>query len=62
MNLEYTYWKEGDWYVGHFDDFPDCETQGKTVEELERMLISLYKDLRLDKKNTVYGKGKLVLA
>jgi len=61
MSLDYTYWKDGDWYVGHFDAYPDYETQGKTLQELEQMLISLYKDLELDKQHTTYGKGKLAL-
>jgi predicted RNase H-like HicB family nuclease len=62
MEFTYTYWREGDWYVGCFDDFPDCETQGKTIEELERMLKALYLDLRLNERETAYGKGKLALA
>jgi len=45
MQLNYIYQKYDDFYVGHLVDFPDYETQGKTLEELEFMLKSLYSDL-----------------
>jgi len=45
MQLNYIYRKYDDFYVGHLVDFPDYETQGKTKEELELMLKSLYSDL-----------------
>jgi len=45
MNLNYVYRQYDDYYVGHLVDFPDYDTQGKTIEELEAMLKSLYADL-----------------
>ena len=45
MQLNYIYQKYDDFYVGHLVDFPDYETQGETIEELEQMLKSLYSDL-----------------
>ena len=45
MQLNYIYRKYDDFYVGHLVDFPDYETQGKTKDELELMLKSLYSDL-----------------
>jgi predicted RNase H-like HicB family nuclease len=59
MELEYTYYKVEDGFlVGWFDDFPEDVTQGKTLEELEEMLIDMYECLNLAK----YRKGKLTLA
>jgi ribosomal 30S subunit maturation factor RimM len=45
MQLNYIYKKYDDFYVGHLVDFPDYDTQGKTLGELEQMLKSLYSDL-----------------
>jgi len=45
MQLNYVYRQFDDYYVGHLIDFPEYDTQGKTIEELELMLKSLYTDL-----------------
>ncbi|MCL2845096.1 MAG: type II toxin-antitoxin system HicB family antitoxin [Chitinivibrionia bacterium] len=47
MQLNYIYTKHDDYYVGHLVDFPEYETQGETIEELEEMLKSLYSDLMI---------------
>jgi predicted RNase H-like HicB family nuclease len=46
MNLSYTYWgaKEGG-YIGFLNQYPDYWTQGNSIEELEKMLASLYGDI-----------------
>jgi predicted RNase H-like HicB family nuclease len=59
MKLNYTYFESDDGFlVGWFDDFPEDTTQGKTLEELEKMLADLYECLNLSK----YHKRTLVLA
>jgi len=45
MQLNYIYKKYDDFYVGHLVDFPEYDTQGETIAELEQMLKSLYSDL-----------------
>ncbi|MDR0447437.1 MAG: type II toxin-antitoxin system HicB family antitoxin [Treponema sp.] len=45
MELDYTYWKDDGWYVGHLDEYPEYTTQGETFEEFEDMLRSLYEDI-----------------
>ena len=45
MNLNYAYRQYDDYYVGHLVDYPEYDTQGKTIGELETMLKSLYADL-----------------
>jgi predicted RNase H-like HicB family nuclease len=43
MNIEYAYWKSNDgWFLGYLNDWPDHWTQGKTIDELEEMLLDLY--------------------
>ena len=46
MQLSYTYWeaKEGG-YIGYLNQYPDYWTQGDSIEELEKMLGSLYRDI-----------------
>jgi len=46
MNLSYTFWeaKEGG-YIGYLNQYPDYWTQGDNIEELEKMLSSLYSDI-----------------
>ena len=45
MQLNYVYRKYDDYFVGYLIDFPEYGTQGKTIDELEEMLKSLYSDL-----------------
>ena len=45
MELNYVYRQYDDYYVGHLVEFPEYDTQGKTIKELEDMLKSLYEDL-----------------
>ena len=45
MHMNYVYRKCDDYYVRHLIDYPKYSTQGKTIEELEEMLKSLYADL-----------------
>ena len=46
MQLSYTYWEaqEGG-YIGFLNQYPDYWTQGDSIEELEKMLASLYSDI-----------------
>ena len=46
MQLSYNYWeaKEGG-YIGYLNQYPDYWTQGDSIEELEKMLCSLYSDI-----------------
>ena len=43
--LKFKYWKDGDFWIGYLEIFPDYQTQGDSEEELEENLIDLYKDL-----------------
>jgi predicted RNase H-like HicB family nuclease len=65
MDVEYTYWKsDGGWFLGYLNDWPDQWTQGKTVKELEEMLLDLY-DLQQQedhKEIPVRRTGKLKVA
>jgi predicted RNase H-like HicB family nuclease len=45
QSLKYVHWQDGEFFLGHFVDYPDYLTQGKSLEELKENLESLYNDL-----------------
>jgi len=45
MKLSYTYWQNDGFYIGHLNEYPEYDTQGKSLAELETMLKSLYEDI-----------------
>lgn len=44
--LKITYWQDGDWWIGYISDYPEYETQGKTLVELKENLLDIYKDIK----------------
>ncbi|MDE3179021.1 MAG: type II toxin-antitoxin system HicB family antitoxin [Acidobacteriota bacterium] len=42
---KFTYWQDGDYYLGFLNDYPDYETQGLSKEELIKSLKDLLADL-----------------
>ena len=40
----FTYWQDGDAWIGFFQDYPDYWTQGKSLADLKKHLKDLYKD------------------
>ncbi len=45
MKLNIVYKKEGEWFIGHIQEYPDYESQGKTVNELGKNLIEIFNDI-----------------
>jgi hypothetical protein len=43
--LGFTYWQDGDAWLGYLDEFPDYTTQGSSLEDLREHLLDLYQDL-----------------
>ncbi len=46
MKINIVYKKENGWFVGHIQEYPDYESQGKTLEELRDNLLEIYDDIR----------------
>jgi predicted RNase H-like HicB family nuclease len=42
--LEFTYWQDGDFYLGYLNEYPDYHTQAFSKEELIENLKDLLKD------------------
>jgi len=51
MELLYTYWKDGSFFVGFLNDYPDDSTQGISLAELEESLIEIYEVKQEEKKH-----------
>jgi predicted RNase H-like HicB family nuclease len=51
MELQYTYWQDGDFFVGFLDDYPDDSTQGVSLAELEEALVEVYEIKQEEKKH-----------
>lgn len=45
INIVYREEEEG-WFVGHIQEYPDYESQGKTLEELRNNLMEIHDDIR----------------
>lgn len=62
MKTTFTYWKDGDQFIGFLDDYPDYQTQGESLEDLKEHLRDLYKDLTADAVPGVRHHAELVIA
>ena len=43
--IQYTFWQDGEFYLGFLNDFPNYQTQAYSKEELLENLKSLLADL-----------------
>ncbi len=42
--VKYTFWQDGDFFIGYLNNYPDYETQGYSKEELIENLMDLFKE------------------
>jgi predicted RNase H-like HicB family nuclease len=59
---KYTYWQDGDYYLGFLNDYPDYQTQGMSKEELVNNLRDLLADLESGQVPYVRKVEELVVA
>ncbi len=45
MEFNIFYKKKKDWFIGHIQEYPDYESQAKTLDELKENLIEIYNDI-----------------
>jgi len=45
MKVDIVYWEDEGVWIGYVKEFPDCWTQGETLEDLEEHLRDLYEVL-----------------
>ncbi len=58
----FTYWKDGNYYLGFLNDFPDYRTQGKSKKELVKNLKDLLADIESDEIPYIRKVEDLVLS
>jgi len=51
MELEYTYWQDGAFFVGFLNEYPDDSTQGVSLSELEEALVEIYEVKQEEKRH-----------
>jgi hypothetical protein len=39
------YWRDGEYWIGHLDEYPDYQTQGTSLEELKANILDIYADI-----------------
>jgi hypothetical protein len=59
---KFTYWQDGDYYLGFLNDYPDYQTQGMSKEELVNHLRDLLADLESGEIPYIRKVEELVLA
>jgi hypothetical protein len=62
MKTKFTWWKDGDFFIGYLDEYPDYQTQGESLEDLKIHLLDLFKDLSTDAIPGVIHHEELVIA
>lgn len=59
--ISYIHWRDGEFWLGHLEDYPDYLTQGESLEELEENLRDLYKELSGGAIPGARKRGELVV-
>ncbi|PYL32498.1 MAG: hypothetical protein DMF38_14920 [Verrucomicrobia bacterium] len=62
MRTKFTYWQDGDYYLGFLNDYPDYQTEGMSKEELVKNLKDLLADLQSGEIPYIRKVEELVLA
>ena len=44
--IQYTFWQDGEFFLGYLNEFPEYETQGLSKEELLENLRDLFVDIK----------------
>jgi len=46
MKINIVFKEENGWFVGHIQEYPEFESQGKTLQELKENLLDVYADIQ----------------
>jgi len=60
--VQYTFWQDGDFFIGYLNEYPDYETQGFSKEELLENLKDLLKDIESGKVPFIKKIEEMVVA
>jgi hypothetical protein len=60
--VPYVYWRDGKFWLGYLEDFPEYLTQALKLSELEENLRDLHQDLTSGDIPCVRRRGRLQVA
>ena len=60
--MKFTFWQDGEFFIGYLNEYPDYETQGHSKAELIENLKDLLKDLESGEVLFVRKVEELVIA
>lgn len=60
--IKFTFWLDGDFYLGYLNEYPDYSTQGTTKEELVENLKDLLVDLESGQVPYIHKVEELLVA
>ena len=61
-SIRYVYWQESDMWLGYLEEYPDYQTQGETLEDLQENLKDIYQDVTSGVIPNVRHVGNLQIA
>lgn len=62
QTIKYTFWKDGEFFIGFLNDYPDYQTQGYSKEELLENLKSLFADIETEEIPLIRKVEELAIA
>ena len=60
--VQYTFWQDGEFFLGYLNEYPDYETQGYSKDELIENLKSLLLDVESNEIPFIKKVEELVIA
>ena len=61
-SIRYIYWQDENMWLGYLEEYPDCQTQGETLEELQENIKDIHADITSGAIPNVKHVGELQLA
>jgi predicted RNase H-like HicB family nuclease len=62
MTTRYIYWQDGGMWLGYLEEYPDYQTQGESLEELQDNLKDIFQDRTSGAIPNVKHVGNLQIA
>ena len=62
MELKYSYWQDGDYWLGYIDEYTQYPTQGESIADLEESLREIYSWIKDGTLKIKEKKGLLRIA
>jgi len=60
--VQYTFWQDGEFFLGYLNEYPDYETQGYSKDELIENLKSILADIESNEIPFIKKVEELVVA